>query len=98
MNMMDDQEDQEAAGRWDALGSRDASSREAAMEHIRQEVMRKVQSIAPMPVSAGTGQVTSDLNDVLARLLMLSKRCPFVDVKERCLWLLQSVQVGPIAP
>lgn len=103
MNMMDDQEDQEAAGRWDALGSRDASSRDAAMEHIRQEVMRKVESIGPMPVSepsppAGTGQTTSDLNDVLARLLMLSKRCPFVDVKERCLWLLQSVQVGPIAP
>ncbi|XP_067097409.1 sestrin-1 isoform X1 [Osmerus mordax] len=97
MNMMEDQEDQEAAGRWDALGSRDASSRDAAMEHIRQEVMRKVESIGPMPVSepstpSGTGQTTSDLNDVLARLLMLSKRCPFVDVKERCLWLLQSVQ------
>lgn len=92
-------QDQESLGRWDGLGSRDASSRTAAMEHIRQEVMRKVEAIGPIPastpVSPALGTLpNSDLNDILAHLLMLSRRCPFEDVKERCIQLLKAVQVG----
>ncbi|XP_036405413.1 sestrin-1 isoform X1 [Megalops cyprinoides] len=86
----------DSAGRWDALGSKDVSSREEAMENIRQEVMRSVENIGPMNevLSApGSPAVSpSDLNDVLARLLMLSKRCPYADVREKCARVLQSVQ------
>lgn len=94
-----DIQDQDATARWEALGSRDARSRGTAMEHISQEVMRRVESIGPIPATipsplATAGHPTSDLNDILARLLMLSKRCPFDDVRERCVWLLQNVQVG----
>lgn len=92
-------QDQESVGRWDGLGSRDASSRSEAMENICQEVMRKVEAIGPIPSStplppALGSPSNSDLNDVLAHLLMLSKRCPFEDVRERCIRLLRAVQVG----
>lgn len=90
-------QDQESLGRWDGLGSRDASSRTAAMEHIRQEVMKKIEAIRPLPASAPSPPASppnSDLNDVLAHLLMLSRRCPYEDVKERCIRLLKAVQVG----
>ena len=92
-------QDQESLGRWDGLGSRDASSRSAAMEHIGQEVMKKVEAIGPIPASPplppALGSLpNSDLNDILAHLLMLSRRCPFEDVKERCIRLLKAVQVG----
>lgn len=86
--------DQESLGRWDGLGSRDASSRSAAIEHIHQEVMRKVMAApipAPSPPASGSPP-RSDLNNILAHLLMLSKRCPFDDVKERSAQLLQTVQ------
>lgn len=87
---------QEPLGRWNGLGSRDAVSRSEAMESIRQDVMRKVEAIGPIPASppASGRPPNSDLNDVLAHLLMLSKRCPFDDVKDRCIRLLQGVQVG----
>ncbi|KAK9531488.1 hypothetical protein VZT92_010910 [Zoarces viviparus] len=83
-------------GRWNGLGSRDAISRSEAMENIRQDVMRKVEDIRPIPPSppASGSPPNSDLNDILTHLLMLSKRCPFDDVKERCIRLLQGVQVG----
>ncbi|XP_074541426.1 sestrin-1 isoform X1 [Halichoeres trimaculatus] len=87
--------DQESLGRWDGLASRDAISRNEAMENISQEVMRKVEVIKPIPPSSPTpsgSPPNSDLNDILAHLLMLSKRCPFEDVRERCLRLLQGVQ------
>ncbi|KAF7648314.1 hypothetical protein LDENG_00158660 [Lucifuga dentata] len=70
------------------------------MENIRQEVMRRVEDIGPIP--AGTSVPSSPasesppstyLNDILAHLLMLSKRCPFKDVREQCFCLLQTVQV-----
>ncbi|KAF5890547.1 sestrin-1 isoform X1, partial [Clarias magur] len=85
---------------WEALASRDSCSRDAAMEHIEQEVKRKVESIGPiMKSSSSSSSSTSsssssseDLNCVLARILMLSKRCPYEDVKEKCIWLLRRVQ------
>lgn len=92
-------QDQESLGRWDGLGSRDAISRSEAMENICQNVMRKVEAIRPIPPLAPSPPASgsppsSDLNDTLAHLLMLSKRCPFDDVRERCIGLLQGVQVG----
>lgn len=94
-----DVQDQETLGRWDGLGSRDAISRTEAMDNICQNVMRKVEvirpipSLAPSPPASGSPP-NSDLNNTLAHLLMLSKRCPFDDVRERCVRLLQGVQVG----
>ncbi|GAA6228781.1 sestrin-1 isoform X1 [Lates japonicus] len=90
-------QDQESLGRWDGLGSRDISSRTEAMDNIHQEVMRKVEAIGPIPALvpsplASGSAPNIDLNDILAHLLMLSKRCPFEDVRERCARLLQSVQ------
>lgn len=92
-------QDQDSLGRWDGLSSRDASSRDAAMEHIQQEVLSKAEVIGPIPAPAVSPPASgspqrSDLNDILAHLLMLSKRCPFEDVRERSLHILQTVQVG----
>lgn len=92
-------QDQESLGMWNGLGSRDAISRTEVMESIRQDVMRKVEAIRPIPSLAPSPPASgsppnSDLNDTLAHLLMLSKRCPFDDVKERCVRLLRGVQVG----
>lgn len=92
-------QEQESLGRWDGLGSRDAISRVEAMENIQQVVMKKVEAIKPIPSGAlsppaSGSPPSSDLNDILAHLLMLSKRCPFEDVRERSSQLLQSVQVG----
>ncbi|KAG5846510.1 hypothetical protein ANANG_G00115730 [Anguilla anguilla] len=84
------------AERWGALASKDENSRDLAMETIRQEVMRCVENIGPIgevsspPASAAVSQF--ELNAVLARLLMLSKRCPYADVREKCAWVLQNVQ------
>ncbi|XP_030260717.1 sestrin-1 isoform X1 [Sparus aurata] len=90
-------QEQESLGRWDGLGSRDAVSRNEAMENICQVVMRKVEAIKPIPLpvrlSPASGCLpTSDLNDILAHVLMLSKRCPYEDVREGCIRLLQSIQ------
>ncbi|XP_056336686.1 sestrin-1 isoform X2 [Danio aesculapii] len=89
----------DAAGRWDALSSRDSSSRNAAMELIHQEVIKKIESIGPMPdpqcsspPPAMDDSLSSDLNALLAHVLMLSKRCPYEDVREKCICLLQRVQ------
>lgn len=91
-------QEQESLGRWDRLGSRDAISRTEAMENIQQVVMRKVEAIKPIPSGAlsppALGALNTDLNTILAHLLMLSKRCPFEDVRERSVRLLQAVQVG----
>nr|XP_012779450.1 sestrin-1 isoform X1 [Maylandia zebra] len=90
-------QDQESVGRWDRLGSRDPSSRADAIENICQEVMRKVETIGPIPpvapLSLASGSPPgNDLNDILAHVLMLSRRCPFEDVRERCSQLLQNIQ------
>lgn len=91
----------DSAGRWDALGSRDSSFRHAAMELIHQEVMRRIENIGPIPgpqssSPPATDAPSSDLNSLLAHVLMLSKRCPYEDVREKCICLLQMVQVGII--
>ncbi|XP_025998737.1 LOW QUALITY PROTEIN: sestrin-1 [Astatotilapia calliptera] len=90
-------QDQESVGRWDRLGSRDPSSRADAIENICQEVMRKVETIGPIPpvapLSLASGSPPgNDLNDILAHVLMLSRRCPFEDVRERCSQLLRNIQ------
>lgn len=90
----------ESLGRWDGLGSRDALSRVEAMENIQQVVLMKVEAIKPIPSSSSPSPPASgsppgsDLNDILAHLLMLSRRCPFEDVRDGSSRLLQSVQVG----
>ena len=95
--------DQDALGRWDGLSSRDAGSRDSAMETIQQELMRIVEAIGHAPASqprspASPGPPCRVLNGILAHLLMLSKRCPFQDIRERCGWLLQTVQVRCYIP
>lgn len=95
-----DVQQQESLGRWDGLGSRDAISRVEAMENIQQVVMTKVEAIKPIPSGAPTSPPasgsppSSDLNEMLAHLLMLSRRCPFEDVRKSSSQLLQDVQVG----
>lgn len=87
---------------WEALASRESCSRDAAMEHVVQEVIKKVESIGPIPRTPTSPSESSslalgiarDLNCILARILMLSRRCPYEDVKKRCVWLLHNVQVG----
>lgn len=93
-----DVQEQESLGRWYGVGSRDAISRVEAMENIRQVVMTKVEAIKPIPSGAHSPPASgsppsSDLNEMLAHLLMLSKRCPFEDVRESSSCLLQYVQV-----
>ncbi|KAG8011341.1 hypothetical protein GBF38_006082 [Nibea albiflora] len=88
---------QESLGRWEGLGSRDAISRTEAMDNICQVVMSKAEAIRPIPSQAVSSPASgsppnSDLNDMLAHLLMLSKRCPHEDVRKRCVGLLLSVQ------
>ncbi|XP_068199170.1 sestrin-1 isoform X1 [Antennarius striatus] len=92
-----DEREQESMGRWVGLGSQDAVSRAEAMENIQQLVMKKVEAIKPLPSGAASpcaavAPPNRDLNGVLAHLLMLSKRCPFEDVRERSGHLLQAVQ------
>ncbi|KAK1889543.1 putative 12.4 kDa protein in nrdA-td intergenic region [Dissostichus eleginoides] len=89
-------QDRESLGRWEGLGSRDAISRTEAMENIRQDVMRRVETIRPITslAPASKSPPKSDLNDILAHLLMLTKRCPFDDVKEQCVRILQGVQAS----
>lgn len=92
-------QEQESLGRWDGLCSRDATSRSEAMENIRQVLMKKIEVIKPIPSGALSPSAlgsppNSDLNQILAHLLMLSKRCPFEDVRAGSGQLLQAVQVG----
>ncbi len=90
----------DAAGRWDALGSRDSSSRHAAMEFIHQEVMKRIETMGPIPDPQSSSppamddSLSRDLNALLAHVLMLSKRCPYEDIRKKCMCLLQKVQVG----
>lgn len=92
-------QEQESLGRWDGLSSRDAASRTEAMENIQQVVMKKIEAIKPMPPGALApspvgSPPNSDLNAILAHLLMLSRRCPFEDVRALSGQLLHAVQVG----
>ncbi|XP_043398692.1 sestrin-1 isoform X9 [Chelonia mydas] len=94
-------EEREGEVRWDGLCSRDASTRDAALENIRQAVLRRTAQISPVkedpPPESSEGRLTSAtaldrLNEMLARLLMLSKRCPFRDVREKSESILKNVQ------
>ncbi|XP_030879755.1 sestrin-1 isoform X4 [Leptonychotes weddellii] len=85
--------------RWDGLCSRDSTTRETALENIKQTVLRKTEYLrsvkeTPLRPSDGLSNAVSldGLNKLLAHLLMLSKRCPFKDVREKSEFILKSVQ------
>ncbi|XP_026089047.1 sestrin-1-like isoform X2 [Carassius auratus] len=88
----------DAAGSWDALGSRDSNSRQAAMDLIHQKVMKRIETMGPIPDPQSSSppamddSLCSDLNALLAHVLILSKHCPYEDVREKCICLLQKVQ------
>jgi len=86
--------------RWDGLCSRDSTTRETALENIKQTILRKTEYLrsvkeTPLRLSDGLSNAVSldGLNKLLAHLLMLSKRCPFKDVREKSEFILKSVQV-----
>lgn len=86
--------------RWDGLCSRDPTARETALENIRQVVLRKTEYLRSVketlyrPPDGLSSAVSLDgMNKLLAHLLMLSKRCPFKDVRERSGFILRSVEV-----
>ncbi|NWR13537.1 SESN1 protein, partial [Emberiza fucata] len=87
-------EEREGEVRWDGLCSRDAAARAAALDTIGQAVLRRAESVASgaaadeLPVPAAR----DGLGEALARLLMLSKRCPFPDVREKSEAILSGVQ------
>ncbi|XP_074675482.1 sestrin-1 isoform X1 [Strix aluco] len=93
-------EEREGEVRWDGLCSRDAATRAAALDTIGQAVLRRSETIAPVaavpPTRAADGLLVpaarDGLSEVLARLLMLSKRCPFPDVREKSEAILGGVQ------
>nr|XP_017826785.1 sestrin-1 isoform X3 [Callithrix jacchus] len=85
--------------RWDGLCSRDSTTRETALENIRQTILRKTEylrSVKETPHRTSdrlSNTESSDgLNKLLAHLLMLSKRCPFKDVREKSEFILKSIQ------
>lgn len=77
---------------WKGLCSRDSQTREQAMQNITEEVQTKVNVAVPAMEEAPCPD-PSDLSPVLARILMLSKRCPFPDVRQKSLEVLNQVQV-----
>ncbi|XP_078398675.1 sestrin-1 isoform X1 [Cetorhinus maximus] len=87
-------EDGDGAGRWDGLCSRDANLREVALEGLQQLVLSLTEKAGPTngrppPPSLGPA---GDLDHNLVRLLRLSRRCPFSDVRDKCGAILQAVQ------
>ncbi|XP_074902842.1 sestrin-1 isoform X2 [Buteo buteo] len=93
-------EEREGEVRWDGLCSRDAATRAAALDTIGQAVLRRSETVAPVaavpPTRAADGlpvpAARDGLSEALARLLMLSKRCPFPDVREKSEEILGEVQ------
>ncbi|NWY11790.1 SESN1 protein, partial [Aphelocoma coerulescens] len=87
-------EEREGEVRWDGLCSRDAAARAAALDTIGQAVLRRAESIASGAAAEGlpVPAARDGLGEVLARLLMLSKRCPFPDVREQSEAILSGVQ------
>lgn len=83
--------------RWDGLCSRDSTTRETALENIRQIILRKTEYLRSAKETLSdelSNAVSLDgFNKLLAHLLMLSKRCPFKDVREKSEFILKSVQV-----
>ncbi|XP_044282734.1 sestrin-1 isoform X1 [Varanus komodoensis] len=94
--------DRDGEVRWDGLCSRDAGARDSALENIRQAALKKSEAMALIkenassPAAEGllpaTDSARGGLNKMLVRLLMLSKRCPFRDVREKSEAILRSVQ------
>ncbi|KQK85577.1 hypothetical protein AAES_39203 [Amazona aestiva] len=99
-------EEREGEVRWDGLCSRDAATRAAALDTIGQAILRRSETIAPLaavpPTRAADGLLVpaarDGLSELLARLLMLSKRCPFPDVREKSEAILSEVQVSTVDP
>ncbi|NXD34800.1 SESN1 protein, partial [Copsychus sechellarum] len=87
-------EEREGEVRWDGLCSRDAAARAAALDTIGQAVLRRAESIASGAAADGlpVPAARDGLGEALARLLMLSKRCPFPDVREKSEAILGGVQ------
>ncbi|KAJ7401855.1 hypothetical protein BTVI_92155 [Pitangus sulphuratus] len=87
-------EERDGEVRWDGLCSRDAAARAAALDTIGQAVLRRAESIAPAAAADGlpAPAARDGLGEALARLLMLSKRCPFPDVREKSEAILGGVQ------
>ncbi|XP_059588716.1 sestrin-1 isoform X5 [Alligator mississippiensis] len=85
-----------AAGRWDGLRSRDVAARALALESLGQSVLREAAAArapAEEPAAAAAPEGHGHgLAQELARLLMLSRRCPFPDVRQRCEAILGGVQ------
>ncbi|NWZ75295.1 SESN1 protein, partial [Poecile atricapillus] len=87
-------EEREGEVRWDGLCSRDAAARDAALDTIGQAVLRRAESIASGAAADGlpVPAARDGLGEALARLLMLSRRCPFPDVREKSEAILSGVQ------
>ncbi|NXD92727.1 SESN1 protein, partial [Chaetorhynchus papuensis] len=87
-------EEREGEVRWDGLCSRDTAARDAALDTIGQAVLRRAESIASGAAADGlpVPAARDGLGEALARLLMLSKRCPFPDVREKSEAILSGVQ------
>ncbi|XP_051881043.1 sestrin-1 isoform X3 [Pristis pectinata] len=84
-----------AAGRWDGLCSRDPGRRQAALDGVRQAVLSLSERLGgggPPAPSPGCSSPADGLNEYLVRLLVLSRRCPFSDVRDKCGAILQVVQ------
>ncbi|OCT78179.1 hypothetical protein XELAEV_18029286mg [Xenopus laevis] len=76
---------------FEGLCSRDPSTRELALNNIREEVQRNIELQGSMITEINkTGP--SMLNQLLVRLLLLSNRCPFPDVRQKTLEILRKVQ------
>ncbi|KAJ7418289.1 hypothetical protein WISP_60126 [Willisornis vidua] len=88
-------EERDGEVRWDGLCSRDAATRSAALDTIGQAVLRRAESIAPAAAADGlpVPAARDGLGQALARLLMLSRRCPFPDVREKSETILGGVQI-----
>eukprot|EP00061_Rhincodon_typus_P002663 g18150.t1 len=95
-------EDSDGSGRWDGLCSRDANLREVALDGVRQLVLSlsekagptngKPPPPAPVHGPAAALRPADGLDHYLVRLLLLSRRCPFSDVRDKCGAILQAVQ------
>ncbi|XP_063167399.1 sestrin-1 isoform X1 [Candoia aspera] len=94
--------DRDGEMRWDGLCNRDASTRDSALENIKQVVLKKSEAMAlnkdsASPVTAdgllpSASSAPGGLNKMLAHLLLLSKRCPFRDMREKTETILKHVQ------
>lgn len=76
---------------WEGLCSRDVRTRELAMQNIN-EMLQSSMMVSGAVTNGMETPGPAEVNQVLARLLMLSKRCPFPDVRGKSLEILSKVQ------